>query len=79
MAALDHAIELVAEAPERWPLYLHETRRVLTRCYPFAVVYRVLRRPRARRRRRSPAQATRLLALPLAGALQCALRRAAGP
>jgi plasmid stabilization system protein ParE len=42
MAALDHAIELVAEAPERWPLYLHETRRVLTRRYPFAVVYRVL-------------------------------------
>lgn len=42
MAALDHAIELISEAPERWPIYLHETRRVLTRRYPFAVIYRVL-------------------------------------
>lgn len=41
VAALDHAIALVREAPLRWPIYLHGTRRLLIRRYPFAVIYRV--------------------------------------
>ena len=40
VAALDHAIALAAEGPARWPRYLHGTQRVLTRRYPFAVIYR---------------------------------------
>jgi plasmid stabilization system protein ParE len=40
-SALDHAVGLISEAPARWPRYLYETRRVLTRRYPFAVIYRV--------------------------------------
>jgi len=41
MAALDRAIEQIADHPERWPLYLHGTRRHLLRRFPFSVVYRV--------------------------------------
>ena len=39
--ALDRAVELVADAPERWPGYLHGTRRVLLSRYPFTLVYRL--------------------------------------
>ena len=38
---LDRAIEIISESPERWPTYLHGTRRYLLRRFPFAVVYRV--------------------------------------
>jgi len=41
MAALDRAIEQVADHPERWSSYLHGTRRILLRRFPYAVVYRV--------------------------------------
>ena len=38
-AEVERAIGLVAEAPERWPPYLEETRRFLLRRFPFSVVY----------------------------------------
>lgn len=39
---LEAAVHGVAEAPERWPQYLHGTRRfVFLRHYPFALVYRL--------------------------------------
>jgi len=41
MAALDRAMDQVADHPERWPSYLHGTRRLLVRRFPFAIVYRV--------------------------------------
>jgi plasmid stabilization system protein ParE len=37
---LESALERVLEAPGRWPEYVHGTRRVLLKKYPFAVVYR---------------------------------------
>jgi len=40
LAELDRAVEGIAEAPERWPQYLHETRRFLLHRFPFAIVYR---------------------------------------
>ena len=40
LAELDRAIESIAEAPDRWPQYLHGTRRFLLRRFPFSVVYR---------------------------------------
>jgi plasmid stabilization system protein ParE len=40
MAALDHAIEQIGEAPERWPAHLHGTRRFVLRRFPFSIVYR---------------------------------------
>src|SRR5262245_61835417 len=38
---LDAAIEAIADAPDRWPQWLHGTRRYLFRRYPFFVVYKV--------------------------------------
>jgi plasmid stabilization system protein ParE len=40
LAELDRAIDSIGEAPERWPRYLHETRRFLFHRFPFAIVYR---------------------------------------
>lgn len=40
LTELDRAIESIAEAPDRWPQYLHQTRRFLLRRFPFSVVYR---------------------------------------
>jgi len=37
---MERAIEVIAEAPDRWPSYLHGTRRYLLRRFPFSVVYR---------------------------------------
>lgn len=42
MDSLDHAMALVIEAPGRWPPYLHGTRRLLLRRFPFAIVFREL-------------------------------------
>jgi plasmid stabilization system protein ParE len=39
--ALDRAVALIGEAPERWPTYLHGTRRVLLVRYPFNLVNRI--------------------------------------
>ena len=40
LAELDRAIEQISNAPDRWPNYLHGTRRFLLRRYPFSIVYR---------------------------------------
>ena len=41
LAALERAVLLISEAPERPASYLHATRRVLLRRFPFMIVYRV--------------------------------------
>lgn len=40
VAEIDHAIEQIREAPTRWPVYLHGTRRYLLGRFPYFVVYR---------------------------------------
>lgn len=37
---IDRAIALIAEAPQRWPPYLHGTQRFLLGRFPFFLVYR---------------------------------------
>jgi len=37
-AEVDRAVDLVGEAPDRWPAYLKGTHRVLLRPFPFSVV-----------------------------------------
>lgn len=41
MFELDHALKQIAGAPDRWPAFVHCTRRYLLRRFPYAVVYRV--------------------------------------
>jgi len=36
---LGHTLELIADAPGRWPPHVHGTRRHLVLHFPFAVVY----------------------------------------
>ena len=36
---ISDALETICEAPQRWPKYLHGTRRFLLHRFPFAVVY----------------------------------------
>jgi plasmid stabilization system protein ParE len=40
-AEVDTCVERVREAPERWPRYVHGTRRYLFPHFPFSLVYRV--------------------------------------
>ena len=40
LAELNHAIEQIEDAPDRWPGYILGTRRYLLRRFPFSVVYR---------------------------------------
>ena len=42
LAELDRGIEAVSLAPERWPLFVHGTRRYLFHRFPFQLVYRVV-------------------------------------
>lgn len=35
---VDHGIEAISEEPERWPLFVHGTRRYLFRRLPFQIV-----------------------------------------
>ncbi len=42
LAELDRGIEAVALAPERWPPFVHGTRRYLFQRFPFQLVYRVV-------------------------------------
>ena len=42
MAELDTAIDSICESPDRWPTYLHGTRRYLLKRFPYLVVYREL-------------------------------------
>jgi len=37
-----HAVQLIAQAPQRWPSYSHGTRKFVLRRFPFLVVYREL-------------------------------------
>lgn len=39
-AALESALEQIAKAPERWPVYLHGTRYRVLRRFPYIVVIR---------------------------------------
>ncbi len=36
---LDHAIDLVVDAPHRWPIYLSGTRRYVFPKFPYSLVY----------------------------------------
>ena len=38
---LDHIVEQILESPDRWPLSLHRTRRIVFPRFPFSVFYRV--------------------------------------
>jgi hypothetical protein len=38
---IERGFHEVKAAPERWPLYLHETRRFVLRRYPFSLIYYV--------------------------------------
>ena len=40
LAELDHAREQVIAQPDRWPIYLHGTRRYRLRRFPYLLVYR---------------------------------------
>ncbi len=37
---LDHAVDQIAEFPDRWPAYLVKTRRFVLRRFPFSMIYR---------------------------------------
>lgn len=41
MEALDVAIAQITEPPLRWPPYVQGTRRLLTRRFPFSIIYRI--------------------------------------
>lgn len=38
---IETGLQKIAERPEAWPMFLHETRRFLLRRYPYSLVYRV--------------------------------------
>jgi plasmid stabilization system protein ParE len=40
VAEMDHAIERIIEAPDRWPPCIGGTRRYLLHRFPFSIVYR---------------------------------------
>lgn len=42
LAELDRGVEAISLAPERWPLFVHGTRRYLFHRFPFQLVYRVV-------------------------------------
>lgn len=39
IAELQNGVERIIEAPDRWPAYVHGTRRYLLRKFPYMVVY----------------------------------------
>jgi len=39
ISAVSDAIDTILPAPERWPEYLHGTRRFVLQRYPFSIVY----------------------------------------
>ena len=41
MLELDSALERIIESPNRWPRFLHGTRRYLLRRFPYSIVYRM--------------------------------------
>lgn len=42
MTELDIAIDHICESPDRWPKYLHGTRRYMLKRFPYLVVYRLI-------------------------------------
>ena len=40
IAELERAIDLIVEAPNRWPEYLHGTRRCVLLKFPYSIIYR---------------------------------------
>ena len=41
IAAVEHAVQQIIEAPERWLVFEEDIRRCLTRVFPYAVIYSV--------------------------------------
>jgi len=41
ITAVEHVVQQVIEAPERWPVLDEDIRRCLTRIFPYAVLYSV--------------------------------------
>jgi len=41
VAELDHAIERVCDAPQRWPVYFESFRRYVFDRFPYSLVYRI--------------------------------------
>jgi toxin ParE1/3/4 len=39
LSAVDAALESISESPQRWPKYLHGTRRFVVHRFPFSIVY----------------------------------------
>ncbi len=40
-AAVQHAVAVVVETPERWPRYLFDTHRYVFATFPYSLIYRV--------------------------------------
>lgn len=40
LAELERAIDLILEAPDRWPPYFRDTRRYVLYKFPYSVIYR---------------------------------------
>lgn len=40
MEEVDHAVEQISAAPDRWPIFAGSARRYLLRRFPYMVVYR---------------------------------------
>jgi plasmid stabilization system protein ParE len=40
VAAVDRALELIVQSPDRWPKGQHATRRFVLQRFPFALIYR---------------------------------------
>lgn len=43
MTAVEHAVQQILEAPERWLILEEDIRRCLTRVFPYAVLYTIER------------------------------------
>ena len=41
IAAVEHAVQQIIEAPERWRILEEDIRRCLTRVFPYAVIYTI--------------------------------------
>jgi plasmid stabilization system protein ParE len=41
MAAVEHAVQQIVEAPERWRVLEEDIRRCLVRVFPYAVLYTI--------------------------------------
>jgi plasmid stabilization system protein ParE len=41
IAAVEHAVQQIIEAPERWRILEEDIRRCLTRVFPYAVLYTI--------------------------------------